>query len=385
MASAALQALDSVPPASAGGLIAAAIFTLTVSFLCSLLEASLLSTTMPYVEMLVAQGSRPAKLMQKHRANLDLPISAILTLNTIANTFGAAAVGAEATQLFGDTLFGVISAVLTLAILVFSEIIPKTVGATYWRAVLPFGAVVIEVLVRVLRPLLWLLQNVTVLLRRSDGSGEPAVSKSELEAMADLSQTGGALAETENRMLKNLLRLSSVQVYDIMTPRTVVFAISDSTSVDALMATHKVLPYSRIPIFTESLDDCDGFVLRTDILGRYAEDNDDLQVSALKRPMHSIPETLTVDKVLDQFIATGQHILLAFDEYGGTSGVITMEDALELLLGAEIRDETDAVLDMRAEARRRFAARMSQMGMTDDLLNRTVFTKDDPDAEDTAK
>jgi CBS domain containing-hemolysin-like protein len=195
-----------------------------------------------------------------------------------------------------------------------------------------------------------------------DGA-EPTVTREELEVLADASETGGGLAQSENRVLKNLLRLGEKQVYDIMTPRSVMLALAGHMTVADAAKRNKVIPYSRIPIYLGNYDDIYGYVLRSEILAHVAVDADHITLESIKRPIHSVPETLRVDRVLDQFVAQGQHIFLVMDEYGGTSGIITLEDALESLLGAEIMDETDTSRDMRELALQRSREKLAAMGI----------------------
>ncbi len=324
---------------------------LGISFLCSVLEAVLLSSSASYVEMRANDGSRVGRLMQKHKRDVERPISAILTLNTVAHTIGAAGAGAEAAALFGNQWLGVISAILTLLILVFSEIIPKTLGAVYWKQLTPIAAYIIQFLVIVLYPMVWLFQRLTALI--APEGREITVSRDELELLAKAGGEDGALDEGELLILANLLRLNEITVQDIMTPRTVMFMLEASTTVREVLEKHKILSYSRIPIYTESPDDIESFVLRLDILSAAAEDQLDKTMADFARPLSSVPETLPVTKVLEKFIRERAHIFHVFDEYGGTAGIVTLEDAIESLLGTEITDESDAVVDLQALARKR--------------------------------
>lgn len=335
-----------------GGLLFYIGIALGLSFLCSVLEAVLLSTSHSHVELAVESGSRSARLMQKHKADVERPISAILTLNTVAHTVGAAGAGAEAVAIFGDAFFGVISAVLTVLILVFSEIIPKTLGATYWKQFNPFAAYGIEILVWVLFPAVWLLEKTTQMLKSSDDI--PTISRLEIEAMARIGANEGALVEREDRILRNLFHLEKVQVQDIMTPRTVVLALQKDNTVGEVVESHSTIPYSRLPIYDETMDDIDGFVLRNELYRTYAMGDRDTTLDQIKRPIDAVPETKEMSTVFDEFINNQQHILLVIDEYGGTAGVLTMEDALETLLGIEITDESDMVADLRKMAQQRY-------------------------------
>lgn len=334
------------------GLIFYITIALGISFLCSVLEAVLLSTNVSYTELASSDGKASGRIMQELKADVERPISAILTLNTIAHTVGAAGAGAEAVGIFGNEFFGLISAILTLLILIFSEIIPKTIGATYWKQLNPFAAYTIRGMVFVLFPIVWLLEKTTQGLK-ADGTA-PTISRLELETMARISTTEGALLEGENRILINLLHLRNVQVKNIMTPRTVVLSFQEDMTLLEAVEKNKGLPYSRIPIYSENIDQITGFVLRHDLFYRYAVDDDDhIPLKELRREIHVVPETNSVAQVLDEFISKQEHIFLVIDEYGGTAGIITMEDAIETLLGIEITDESDLVTDLRKMAEQR--------------------------------
>lgn len=324
---------------------------LGVSFLCSILEAVLLSSSVSHVEMTADSGSRAGLLMQHHKRDVERPISAILTLNTIAHTVGAAGAGAEAAALFGNQWLGVISAVLTLLILVFSEIIPKTLGAVYWKQLMPAAAYTIQFLVLALYPMVWLFQKLTAVIASDER--EPTVTRDELEVLAKVSGAEGALNAGETLILANLLKLDEVSVSDIMTPRTVLFMLEDTMTVQEVLDKHKILSYSRIPIYTDSPDDITKFVLRLDVLRAAADNELDKTMADFSRPILSVPETLSVTVALEKFMREKAHILHVFDEYGGTAGIVTLEDAIESLLGAEITDESDAVVDLQALARKR--------------------------------
>lgn len=332
---------------------------ISLSFLCSILEAVLLSATPSYVEGLAQQGKRVGLLMRRHKVNVERPISAILTLNTVAHTVGATLAGAEAAAIFGNAYVGIISAILTFLVLVFSEILPKTIGAVYWRQLVPFAAYAIHVMTTLLLPAVWLFEQMTRFLRPD--THEPTVTRSDLEVLARISQQEGALLERENRILRNLLHLNAVKVYDIMTPRTVVTALDQEMTVSEVMQSYPVLSYSRIPIYDETIDNVVGYVLRHDVVQRVAHDQDNVRLKALVRPIEAIPETITVAQVLDQFIASREQILLVLDEYGGTSGVLTMEDAVESLLGIEITDESDLVADLRQLAQQRYERKFAEV------------------------
>ncbi len=346
---------------SVGGLIFYITIALSISFLCSILEAVLLSSSLSHIEVLASEGRRAGLVMRKQKQNVEQAISAILTLNTIAHTVGAAGAGAQAAAVFGNEFLGVISAVLTLLILVFSEIIPKTLGAVYWKQLMPPSAYIIQFLVWILYPAVWAFQKLTNLL--APGEREPTVTRSELEILARVSIEEGALKEEESLILRNLLKLDGVRVQDVMTPRTVMFMAPETDTIQDIVKNHPVLSYSRIPIYTDSPDDITGFVLRHDVLKAAAEDRDQMPLKEIARPIESVPETLSVAKALEIFMTKQLHILLVFDEFGGTAGIITLEDAIESLLGAEITDESDHVSDLRELARQRYERyRLSRPG-----------------------
>ena len=339
-----------------GALIFYVVIALGVSFLCSVWEAAMLATPVSHIELLVQQGSRAGVIMQGLRQNVEHPISAILTLNTIAHTVGAAGAGAEATAIFGSEFFGIISAVLTLLILVFSEIIPKTLGAVYAKSLTPFTAYSLRVLLVALKPAVFLSEFVTRSLRPSEEA--PTVTRSELQVMARISAEEGGIQERENRIVDNLLQLADVQVETIMTPRTVMVTLQEEETVGDVMRSHAILPFSRIPVFGESADDIKGYILRHELYKRAAADEYDVKLREIARRLDVVPETNSVADVLDAFIAKQDHIFLVIDEYGGTAGLITMEDAVETLLGIEILDESDPVPDLRELARRRYQSQL---------------------------
>lgn len=353
---------------NAMGSVSVLVFYVTVaiaaSFICSICEAVLLSSSHSHIEIMAQQGKRAGLIMQRLKANVEQPIAAILTLNTVAHTVGAASAGAEAAAVFGNEYVGVISAVLTLLILILSEIIPKTIGANYWKQLMPFTAYFTQGLVIILYPAVYAFQRLNHFMTPTGESF--TVTRSELEMLAQIGAGEGTLKETENRIFKNLLHLGNVMVTDIMTPRTVMLALQQDMTVSEVLAEHPAIPYSRIPIFAETPDYITGFVLRHDIMQAGAEDQVNMQLLQMVRELHSVPETTTVAQVLDAFISQKQHIFLVFDEYGGTAGIITMEDAIESLLGTEITDESDLAADLREMARQRYMRHRKVLGLPDE-------------------
>ena len=339
---------------------------LGISFLCSILEAVLLSSSLSAIEILKDEGSRAGAIMHEYKQDVERPISAILTLNTIAHTVGAAGVGAEATAIFGEAWFGVISAVLTFLILVFSEIIPKTLGATYWKQLLVPTGYILRWLVRLLLPAVWIFEKMAQIL--SPKEGEPVVTRAELEVMARIGGEEGEIEARENLILSNLLELREVAVEKVMTPRTVVMALQKEMTIGEVVEEYKSLPYSRVPIYTETLDDVEAYVLRHDIYKLAAADEDNVKLKDISRRIHAIHETVSVADVLGQFLERKKqdHMFLVLDEYGGMAGVITLEDTMEELLGGEITDESDVHEDMREFAEEQSKAKRTSYEPTTD-------------------
>ncbi|MDE0610991.1 MAG: CNNM domain-containing protein [Anaerolineaceae bacterium] len=358
-------AVTALPRAAGEGSLPALLLyillALGVSFVCSLCEAVLFSASRSHIEVQVQAGRRAGRLLRQQKENVDRPITAILTLNTIAHTVGAAGAGAEATQLLGDELFGVVTVVLTLMILVFSEIIPKTIGAVYWKPLAMPVAWVIQGMIVVFYPFVTAFERLTGLLTPREKT--PTVTRPELEVLAGISRGEGALEQREHAILTNLLRLGAAQVSDIMTPRTVMFALQEDMTVGEVIRRQQVLPYSRMPLFSQSTDDARSFVLRNEVLMAAARDDHDRRLKEMARPLHPVPVSMSVATVLDEFTARGEHMFLAFDEYGGTAGIVTMEDAIESLIGVEITDESDLVADLRQLADQRFRRQQELQGM----------------------
>ena len=353
------------------------VIALGISFLCSIWEAAMLSTPVSHIELLVQQGSKAGVIMQGLRQNVEHPISAILTLNTIAHTVGAAGAGAEATAIFGSEFFGIISAVLTLLILVFSEIIPKTLGAVYAKQLTPFTAYSLRALLWVLRPAVFAFEFVTRSMRPSEDA--PTVTRSELQVMARISAQEGGIRERENRIVANLLQLAEVQVETIMTPRTVMVMFPEDETVGEIMRSYPFLPFSRIPVYGESADDIKGYVLRHEIYKRAAADEIGVMLREIALKLDVVPETNSVAQVLDEFIAKQDHLFLVIDEYGGTAGLITLEDTVETLLGIEILDESDAVADLRQLARRRYQSQLDLLEQMQSAQTAAAPAEDSPE------
>lgn len=338
---------------------------LGVSFLCSLLEASLLSVTPSFARALEREGRRVGKRLRALKDDIDRPLAAILSLNTIAHTAGAAGAGAEAARVFGDVYLGLASAILTFLILVLSEIIPKTIGAVYWKQLTGFTSAVLPPMIWLLWPLVWLSQKLTRLLSRD--RRHETVSRAELEAFADLGRDQGVFERGESRILRGLFRLRALTARDVMTPRTVMFSHPERLTIGELLGAAESLRFSRIPIYAQDVDDVTGYVLKDDLLQQSAAGHDDSRLEELRRPILKVPETISLPDLFDRFLERREHIAIVYDEHGGVVGLVTLEDGVETLLGQEIVDEADTVEDMQELARRRWAERAQRLGLSVDL------------------
>lgn len=341
-------------------LVVFATASIVFSFLCSIAEAVLLSVSPSYAEALKERHAGASKLLVDLKENIDRPLAAILTLNTIAHTMGAVGVGAEAAAIWGNVGVGVASGVMTILILVLSEIIPKTIGAVYWRALSVPTAYSVRALIRIVWPIVWLSEFATRMFAR-EKNAEP-VTRNEIAAVAEMSAESGELRTVENRVLNNLLTLDSLTVNDIMTPRTVILAFPQDATVGEILNEHPGLPVSRIPIYSESIDNVTGFVLKMDLLLAQARDESDMPLSDLRRDLPAIPASASLSAMFELFIKERHHLALVVDEYGGTDGLVSMEDLIETLLGIEIVDEEDVAEDMQRLARQHWERRAAVLG-----------------------
>lgn len=337
---------------------------LGVSFLCSILEAVLLSVNQSYIAVLENQGRRSAKLLRKLKDDVDRPLSAILSLNTIAHTVGAAGVGAQAQIVFGYSYVGIASAVLTLLILFLSEIIPKTLGATYWKTLAPVAARMLRWMIWFLYPFVVLSMTITRLL--SDEKERPTFSREEFSAMADRGVEEGIFEKEESDILKNLVRFNSLRIKDIMTPRVVVVSFHEDTTVADVFEQYEELRFSRLPVYGKKEDDITGYILKNDLLIQLAQDQASATLKELKRDILILPETIALQNLFEKLLENQEHIAVAVDEYGGFSGIVTMEDVVETLLGMEIVDEVDAIEDMQKQARKNWRKRARKLGIVEE-------------------
>ena len=335
-------------------LVVAVGLAVSISAMCSLFEAVLYSVPVGHIEALAESGRTSGRILKALRDRVDRPIAAILSLNTIANTAGAAIAGAAAVKVFGDDRLVWFSVFFTLAILVLSEVIPKTLGVVYARPLASPVARPLLALVWIFRPIIWFTSQLTALMTR--GSAQPDVSVEEITVLAKLGLQAGTLDAGKAAVIENILSLDERDVRDIMTPRTVMSSLSASLTLGELKDSQKlagVFDHSRVPVFDKDTDDVVGMVLRRDVLTAMAEDKFDRRLEEFMRPVDFIAETLSVNRLLRRLLETGQHLVLVIDEYGGLAGLVTLEDVLEEILGIEIVDEFDPAVDMRELAHRR--------------------------------
>ena len=333
------------------------------SFYCSVAEAVLLSISPSFIATLGESKPDDAQRLRDLKANIDRPLAAILSLNTIAHTIGAAGVGAQAAAIFPNQGLAVpvASGLMTLLVLVFSEIIPKTIGALHWRSLGPFIAKSVGWLIWTLYPLVWISEQLTKLL--SGGKGYHALTREELGAMAEIGAEQGILAEGESRIFRALIRFPKITVGDIMTPRAVAIAFHESKTVGDVLDAHTELPVTRIPVHRSTLDEPSGFVLKTDLLLARLKDGDATPLSELARELQTIKSTESAQTALELLLEDRVHIALVIDQYGSAVGLVTLEDVIETLLGLEIVDEHDKEVDMQKFARDRWRERAKRSGL----------------------
>ena len=321
---------------------------LSLSFLCSVLEAVLLSTPMSYISMRENQGSKTATLMKQYKNNVDRPVGAILSLNTIAHTIGSAGVGAESIKIFGEQYFGLISAILTLLILVLSEIIPKTIGASSWRSLAMPSTRIIRVLILITYPLVLLSELITKVF--TPRGNQASMSREEVSAMVDVGTTEGIFRESESKLIKSCIALSGVKARQIMTPSIVVESACQDLTVKDFQAKQS-WSFSRIPVYAGDKDYITGYVLKDAVLKLLSEDQFHVKLSDLKRPILTFREEESVFQIWEKMLEKREHISVIIDEYGGLRGLVTMEDIIETMTGVEIVDEDDVAVDMQALAK----------------------------------
>jgi len=350
-------------------LIVYAVFSIFFSFLCSILEAALLSFTPTYLKLKTQEGKGYAQTLTGFKKDIDKPLIAILTLNTIAHTVGAILVGVQAeslaydVEILGVNIVGIVSALMTLLILVVSEIIPKTIGATHWKKLGGFTAFFLNVIIFPLKytGILWLLTLTTRLIGKSAHVG--TMSREEFIVITDTAEQEGVFEENESAVIKNLLVFKFVMAKNVMTPFSVVVAEDESVTLSQFHDTNKNLRFSRIPVYKDKSHNITGFVLRDDILEEIVEERGNKMLRDVKRDITMIQSETPIPHLFDTFIKQRAHIALVVDEFGNTIGVVTMEDIIETLLGLEIMDESDAIEDMQEQARKNWERRAKRMGI----------------------
>ncbi len=337
--------------------------SILASFLCSVLEAVLLSISPTHTQRLASEDPALGADLADFQKNIDRPLAAILTLNTIAHTVGAIGVGSQATAIWGASVTStlVVPVVMTLAILILSEIIPKTLGANYWKELTPFTVKTLKIILFLLAPLVAISQVITRTLKKD--KDKSVFSRADFSAMTELGTTHGVFDERESRLLKNFLRFDSIHAKDVMTPRTVVVAADENTTLADFHDRHPELRFSRIPLFSDSVDHVTGFFLKDDLLSGLVGQQHDQPLSSIRRELTGVPEEYPMSALFSHFTDNREHIAMVVGEFGGMSGIVTMEDVIETLLGLEIVDELDNTDDMQVLARQQWNVRAAKLGL----------------------
>lgn len=333
------------------------------SFLCSILEASLLSTTPIFINMKIREGKKYARILENYKKNIDLPLAAILTLNTFAHTIGAAGVGSQAQKLWGEEYLTLTSVVLTLIILIASEIVPKTLGAIYWKRLGNFTVISLRIMIySPLYPFIVLTNFVTRILRK-DPERTSIISQTEFRAITDSVIEEGIIEDEESQLLQNLMKFKHIKVRSIMTPQVVIVAAEEKTPIEEFYESHEDIPFSRIPVYRQELNDFTGFVLKDELMEMIIEEKGDQPLKAIARPINIVNEEMPIIKLFYKLIDLKAHIAMVVDEYGQVAGLVTMEDVFETLIGLEIVDEMDNVEDMQVLARKNWEERARKLGL----------------------
>lgn len=343
---------------------------LFISFLCSVVEAVLLSVPISYLKSKIGLGEESTLRMIKLKEDVDKPLSAILSLNTIAHTVGAAGVGAQATIVFGEASFGIVSAILTVLILVLTEIIPKTLGANYSRELIGISSKIIKIMMVITYPLVLISSVLTKLLSRE--GKQLTTSREEISALASIGTEEGIFVDNENKIIQNLIKLKSISISEIMTPRIVVILANEEMTLQEFLKNKDFLHFSRIPIYQDNRDNITGYVFRELVFEKLAEDQFDLKLKDIKRKILTFSESTTLFDAWDLMLTNKEHISLVTDGYGGMDGIVTLEDIIESLLGFEIVDEKDRVEDMQQYAMERWKSKQKKY----DLINQEDLEKD---------
>ncbi|MBQ3579478.1 MAG: DUF21 domain-containing protein [Bacteroidales bacterium] len=329
---------------------------MSISFLCSILESTLLSTPISYITMREDEGYKPAIRFKQYKTDNARPIAAILSLNTIANTIGAAGVGHQVNDAFGSHWFTLVSVVTTILILLFSEIIPKTIGTRHWRKLMGFASNTIRLLIILMFPFVILIELFTKVFAPKNEE-EAAVSREEVAAMADVGEDEGVIDEDENKIIQNIFKLDDIHIYDVMTPRSVAAIAPENMTIKSFYRDDEYSHFSRIPVYADSADDITGYILRSEALEYLAEDKFSSHLSEIKRPLPYFNEEDSISSAWESMLKQKVQIAVAIDEYGCFQGILTLEDIIETIFGLEIIDENDEVSDMQQYARERWQQR----------------------------
>lgn len=345
--------------------------------MCSIWEAVLLSIPPAFVQVQSKNGTKSGTLLKNMKDNIDLPLAAILTLNTIAHTVGAIGVGAQAAKIWSESYVAIglinlqinvasviVPTIMTLAILILSEIIPKTLGANYWRALSAFTVRSLNFIIYALWPLVWLSKWITTRLKRKDA--EAAFSRTDFRVMAEIGEEEGIFRKGESNIIQNLMKFNTITAKDIMTPRTVLIAAHEDMSIKEFYEDHKALRFSRIPIYSTNKDDIKGFILKDDLLQHLLEGKGDQALKTIHRPIEMVTEVISITELFNRLMEKREHIAVVVDQYGGVEGLVTMEDVIETLLGMEILDEMDNIEDMQRLARKNWENRARALGILND-------------------
>lgn len=348
-----------------GLLLLFATFSIFFSFMCSILEAALLSFTPAYIKIKKQEGKHYAEVLANFKKDIDKPLIAILTINTVAHTVGSILVGVQAEKTYGDgsNAVGIVSGLLTLGILILSEIIPKTLGATYWDKMGAFTANALRLMIAPIKytGLLWLLMLTTRLIGKS--AKVNTMSREEFAAITEAAEEEGVFEENESTVIKNMLVFKSVEAKDIMTPFSVAITEDESKSIEEFHQSHKNLKFSRIPVYKEKSNNITGFILKDDLLEEMIKQNGQVKLEALKREIFVTTSEVPIPDLFDIFIRKRTHISIVTDEFGNVVGLVTMEDIIETLLGLEIMDESDSIEDMQKLARKSWERRAKRLGL----------------------
>lgn len=355
------------------------LFAIVISFLCSMWEAVLLSVTPSYAQIKLKEGSKVGKRLQVFKENIDRPLAAILTLNTIAHTVGAVGVGNQATKIWADgnplITSLIVPAAMTLAILILSELIPKTLGANFWKELASFTVQSLSLVIIFLFPLVWFSQFITRALKKD--KSKSVFSRMDFLAMAEVGADQGVFEKHESNLISNLLKFNTIRAEDVMTPRVMVKAASRDMSIGQFYQANRNIHFSRILLYEgEAMDNITGYILKDALLTSLVEKRENEPIHVLERKIITVQKSFPIPELFNRFLQDREHIALVVGEFGGMSGIVTMEDVIETLLGLEIVDESDRAEDMRALARKNWEERAKSLKLIEDSSSQP-FKKED--------